>query len=268
MNFRSQMMVGCAGWMLSATPLLALTPAPVENPYEPIVTRNMFGLVPIPPVDPASLVPATPVPKITPNGIMTIFGKVQVLFKVQATPQAGQPAKEQSYTMCEGDRQDEITVQKIDEQAASITFDNHGTIQTLELSKTVTPSGGPAPTTGGGPRVPGTMPSAVPTAGGGSPAAGIGFGGRFGRNRGAAANASPAVANPQAYGSAGTVGTATDNEAPVDQSPEARVIMMEAQRAKWLQEGNPAAAIIPTTAITKQVTGEEDASTIPALPGE
>ncbi len=134
--------------MLSATPLLALTPAPVENPYEPIVTRNMFGLVPIPSVDPASLVPATPVPKITPNGIMTIFGKVLGVVQAcaEATPQAGQPAKERSYTMCEGDRQDEITVQKIDEQAASITFDNHGTIQTLELSKTVTPSGGPAPT--------------------------------------------------------------------------------------------------------------------------
>jgi hypothetical protein len=37
---------------------------------------------------------------------------------------------------------------------------------------------------------------------------------------------------------------------------EQRIILMEAQRAKMLDEGNPAAPLIPPTALTKEVTGE------------
>jgi hypothetical protein len=33
---------------------------------------------------------------------------------------------------------------------------------------------------------------------------------------------------------------------------------MEAQRAKWLDEGNPAAAIVPPTPLTAEVTGQTD----------
>src|SRR5208337_4811080 len=54
-----------------------------DTPYAGIVARNMFGLVPIPPPDPhAGEPPVDPPPKITPNGIMTIFGRDQALFKV------------------------------------------------------------------------------------------------------------------------------------------------------------------------------------------
>jgi len=105
-----------------------------QTPYAPIVERNMFGLVPIPPpaapVDPATLIPP---PKITPNGIMTLFGKLQVLFKVAGVAKPGQPPKDESYVMCEGDRQDDIEVQKIDQTAATITFNNHGVVQALPL---------------------------------------------------------------------------------------------------------------------------------------
>ena len=41
-------------------------------------------------------------------------------------------------------------------------------------------------------------------------------------------------------------------------TPEEQIINMESQRAKWLDEGNPAAAIMPPTVLTKQVTGEEN----------
>ena len=117
---------------LCGQPLRAGVPA-ADNPYSPIVQRNVFGLVPIPtnpPVDPSA---ANPPPKITPNGIMTLFGKLQVLFKVAVPAKPGQPAKDESYTLGEGERQDDITVQKIDEASATITFDNHGTIQPLPL---------------------------------------------------------------------------------------------------------------------------------------
>lgn len=36
--------------------------------------------------------------------------------------------------------------------------------------------------------------------------------------------------------------------------------MMEAQRAKWMDEGNADAVVIPPTELTKMVTGEEDAN--------
>jgi hypothetical protein len=62
-------------------------------------------------------------------------------------------------------------------------------------------------------------------------------------------------------GGIGGAASSAGNAAPAEPiSPEAQVIMMEAQRAKWLDEGNPAAAIMPPTAITKQVTGEDGAN--------
>jgi hypothetical protein len=74
-----------------------------QNPYAPIVVRNVFGLNPPPP------------PKITSNGIMSIFGQLQVLFKV-ADPRPGLPVKDEFYTLSEGERQDDIEVTHIDEK--------------------------------------------------------------------------------------------------------------------------------------------------------
>jgi hypothetical protein len=223
MNWRRHLILGLVvTGGLYARPVLAATAAG-DNPYQPIVDRNVFGLVPIPtnpPVDPASLVPP---PKITPNGIMTIFGKLQVLFKVAGVAQPGQPPKDESYVMCEGDRQDEIEVQKIDEASATITFNNHGVIQELPLVAGTASGGGDAT-----PASPGFAPGR-----GGAP---IGFGGRFGRNRNL-----PAASNPNPGGDAGGGGTpsfgggtATSaitgaNQQPAI-TPEAQVLLMEANR--------------------------------------
>src|SRR5438445_13348519 len=73
---------------------------PANNPYAAIVKRNVFGLVP--PPEPADQQAAEPAPKITPNGIMTIFGKLQVLFKVTAEPQPGKQIQDQYYVINEG----------------------------------------------------------------------------------------------------------------------------------------------------------------------
>ena len=105
-----------------------------NNPYAPIVVRNIFGLNPVPTND-VNATPTEPPPKITPNGIMSIFGKWQVLFKVAGTPKPGQPAKDESYILSEGQRQDEIEVIQIDEKANLVTFNNHGTVQELPLVK-------------------------------------------------------------------------------------------------------------------------------------
>ncbi|MGA2788806.1 MAG: hypothetical protein ABSF60_14900 [Verrucomicrobiota bacterium] len=108
-----------------------------NNPYAPIVVRNVFGLNPPTPIDASQS--ADPPPKITPNGIMSIFGQLQVLFKVATPAKPGQPAKEDSYILSEGQRQDEIEVIQIDEKDSLVTFNNHGTVQELALAKASPP---------------------------------------------------------------------------------------------------------------------------------
>lgn len=239
--------------------------APAGNPYATLASRNVFGLVPIPVHDPAQDVQGTPPPKITPNGIMTIFGRMQVLFKVQQPAAGGQPAKELSYTMSEGERQDEIEVQKIDEKAATITFNNHGTVQTLELVKAAPGAAGGAPAPGGGPG--GGPAGGMPRPGGPPPQAGhpgganitaVGGASRLAQARAArnAATQGASSGGTGAIGSGGSVGGSgqTANE-PI--SPEAQIIMMEAQRAKFMDEGDSAAGIIPPTPITDQLINNE-----------
>ena len=246
----------------------AVVAATADNPYTPIVTRNIFGLVPIPVHDPAADVPVNPPPKITPNGIMTLFGKLQVLFKVAGVAAPGQPPKDESYVMGEGERENDIEVQKIDEKSATITFNNHGTIQELPLVVSKTATGGTAPAAGPA-AAPGMIPrpGLVPPPAGANPA--IGFGGRFGRTR-----PTPAVTAPSNNSGGGTpavlgggpaqMGSPTPNE---PMSPEAQVIMMEAQRAQFRAAGNPAAAIIPPTPITAQLNGENEGAGGPPAPG-
>ena len=126
-------------------------PAAADKPYVSIVARNMFGLLPIPPPDtnpPAP--PVDPPPKITPNGIMTVFGRKEALFKSTPKPKPGQQPKEQTHCLGEGEMEDEITVVKINDVDSIVTFNNHGTIQELPLVA-ASNSSGPAPGPGGAP---------------------------------------------------------------------------------------------------------------------
>jgi hypothetical protein len=255
--------------LLAAALASAQDAAVSSKPYAPIVTRNVFGLVPIPVVDPAaSLPPPEPPPKITPNGIMTIFGQLQVLFKVAVKPPPGQPAKDDSFVMSEGERQDEIEVVKIDEAAGVITFNNHGTVQELPLVATPASSGAPAGP-GGGPGTrgnPGTViPSPMsPPGGGPAPSAGND---PFGRPPPMVQQAGgPSLASTMpGFGGAGRSGTANTPQPQEALSPEAQVLMIEAQRAKWIQEGNPGAAILPPTPLTPEVTGQNPTPTVPTV---
>jgi hypothetical protein len=235
------------------------------NPYDSIVARNIFSLVPMPTNDPADQKPPDPPAKITPNGIMTLFGQLQVLFKVATPPtKPGQPPQDQSYVMSEGDRQDGIAVTKIDEQAGMITFDNHGVIQTLALTSASDASGSAT----GGPS--GSTPA--------QPGHRF-FGGRFGRARdlsggGANPNTMAAPGNSSSpttpsYGS--TPANVNNNSDRI--TPEAQVILMEAQRQAFQQAGDPAAAIIPPTVLTQELQGDNQnndgsAPLVPTLPNQ
>jgi len=120
-----------AGGLTLSTGLCADVAVSPGNPYALIAARNVFGLNP--PPSPISPFIANPPPKITPNGIMSLFGQLQVLFKVTGVATSGKAVENQSYILAEGEQQDGIKVVKIDEKADIITFDNHGDIQELPL---------------------------------------------------------------------------------------------------------------------------------------
>jgi hypothetical protein len=190
-----------------------------DKPYAAMVARNIFNLVPIPTNTAPEAPPTDPPPKITPNGIMSIFGKLQVLFKVAADkPKPGQPpAKEEAYVLSEGERQDEIEVTKIDEPASLVTFNNHGVVQELPLANAPNASG-PAPA-GGGAGVPGLAPTRGMLPGG----AGVGAS-RLVQGRNPSARGNPATGgNPNA--------SAMPSAQPQENlSPEAQVLMIEKNR--------------------------------------
>jgi hypothetical protein len=245
--------------------------AAADNPYGTITQRNVFALVPIPTNAPDPGPPPEPPPKITPNGIMNVFGKVQAMFKAPLPSKPGQPATDKAYVLCAGEREDDIEVVKIDEQNSVITFNNHGQTQELPLVAG-NASAGSAPPPVAIPGMPVPPPAGVPAANpaGGNPSQLIGFGGRFGRNR-PNPSASPRGSPGGGLGGGNSGGMNPSSEvndkgiyqpstADDGISPEARILMMEANRARLLDAGSPVASLIPPTPITKQVTGEEPAA--------
>jgi hypothetical protein len=122
--------------VLGSVALAAGTPALVGdargNPYQGIVDRNVFNLKPLPrPED--NLPPPEAPPKITLTGFTTILGDKRVLFKVQTAAKPPEKPKEESFILTEGQRDADIEVLEIDENAGVAKFNNHGTIQTLDL---------------------------------------------------------------------------------------------------------------------------------------
>jgi len=217
------------------------------NPYAPMVVRNIFNLnPPLPPADPNA---AAPPVQITPNGIMTIFGQLQVLFKV-APSKPGD--KENSYILTEGERQDDIEVTKIDEKAGIVTFNNHGIVQALPLVP-ATPSSTPVPSFGS------AIPS--PVMPGNAPGGNNGFNNRFGnrggnfpgRNRGGGnggngGDNSGGMNNGSNLRSVPTRGDQT-SQGGSQMTAEEQAIIIAAGHAKAQQEGNPVAPLFPPTPI-------------------
>ncbi|HXP61667.1 MAG TPA: hypothetical protein VN829_14320 [Dongiaceae bacterium] len=124
------------------------------NPYQPIVARNVFGLKPPPP--PASTEPPKPPPpKITLTGIFTVLGPKKAILKATLPPKPGEPAKEQTFTLAEGEREGEIEVLKIDVKNATVKVNDYGVETNLVFDKitstTVAGAAPPPPGPGGVP---------------------------------------------------------------------------------------------------------------------
>ncbi len=243
MRFSGKIVICLANWLALSAGLRAEDGALPDNPYTPIVARNVFGLNPPAAVD-ATATQTEPPPKITPNGIMSIFGQLQVLFKVATPAKPGQPAKEDSYILSEGQRQDEIEVVKIDEGNSLVTFNNHGAVQELALAKanpppanTIVAPGRPYPNPRfperngeGGNRIPGRSP--------GRPGAAQNPAARTENNNinnnygGYSLNAGGAVVPP------------TPSPAQQEQSAEATALLL-INTEKLKSGGNPAWKIMP-----------------------
>lgn len=227
-----------------------------SNPYLAISSRNVFALVPIPVVtNTTEIAPKDPPPKITPNGIMSLFGQLQVLFKVAVPAKAGQPAKEDSYVMAAGERQNDIEVVSIDHDRAIIKFINHGVPQELPLTdapKLTGPAPGPSGAPGGG------MMGGVPPLPGGGSAAAAALAARRAKAGGAGSSGSDANSgsptigassgNKQIYNPA-EEHAANASKIPAGITPEEAVLINYLDAA---QKNDPKRALFPLKPADKQ----------------
>jgi hypothetical protein len=257
----------------AADPASANNPLP-DNPYATVAVRNIFGL--IPPAPPPTLEEETAknLPKITPTGIMSVFGQSQVLFKVAAgaATKARQPAKEEFYILRQGQRQDDIEVTKIDEKNSLVTFDNHGTTQELPLANA--PDSGASASSPPGPGNPG-MTRGRPGGGGTSGPGGFTrFGAGPGGRNGGMGKGPPGFngGNGNSANNGMDVGSSTqgrtDQTEASTMTPEESQIILAAQHLKAIQENNPTAPLYPPTAIDSQagISQGADAGSGPPAP--
>ncbi len=252
------MAAGLAGGLVFSANLWAAPPqngAVSGNPYSPIIDRNVFGLLtPPPPVDNAAALLEANLPKITVNGISVDLGNVEVLFKTSGK----QGSKDSYYDLAAGESEDNIEVVRIDQSGGMVTFENNGVQQQIPLAEVPHGSGG-----GGG------NPGVIIR--GGSPFPGGRFGGG-GFNPNSPGGNGPGRYNGQQAnngnnggggGNVGGVGSLEFNATPFQQppvtptprlSPEAQVIMIEAQR----MQGGTGAPVLPPTALTPLLNGNGD----------
>jgi hypothetical protein len=217
-----KILAGLAGGLVLTASARTAAAGATNQPYASIVLRNVFGLNP-PMAGNAAAMPDKPPPKITLNGIMTIFGQLQALFKVSGAEHPGPPAHEACYILNERQSQDDIAVMHIDAEAGVVTFNNHGVVQDLSLANPNPPAiKAPILTMKNAEATP-TVPKTYPP--------------EFARSRmpdylGGGSNTDP-----------------TDKLIP-NTSLEQRIIMIEAQRAYLKSQHDPAADLLPPTAMT------------------
>jgi hypothetical protein len=229
--------------------------ASADNPYALIAARNIFCLNPAPTND----FVGDPPPKITLTGIMSAMGNLQALYKVAGTGKPGDPAKDQSYILSEGQREDDIEVVEINDKANLVTFNNHGTVQEIPLANApksaLSGPGGPGGPVSGRPGLPGPRGRRNGGEGGYEPGNNYSSGGGAGRpNRGMGNNAnqnpnmSAAGGGPvtgggltlQSMQSAQTAGRIyVPQQNMPDLSPEETAAYIEVQRQAYQNDPNP-----------------------------
>ncbi len=113
-----------------STSATAVAGDPRGNPYQEIVTRNVFGLHP---PQPRPEPPPAPLPRVKVVGITTMLGDKRALLKIYLPPSPPQPAKELSCILMIGQREGPIEVLGIDEVARTVKVNNSGTVMSVSL---------------------------------------------------------------------------------------------------------------------------------------
>lgn len=106
------------------------------KPYDSIAGRNLFNLHPAPSTD-VVVTSKPPLPMITLTGITTILGK-KVAFLTVSGGKPGQPSG--FWMLAEGQVQNDVMVERIDERAGMVRVLNHGEMEVLGFG----PDGGKA----------------------------------------------------------------------------------------------------------------------------
>jgi hypothetical protein len=187
-------------------------------------------------------VEANPPPKITPNGIMSIFGQWQVLFKTAGVAMPGKPAVDHSYMLAVGERQDDIEVVKIDDKTSVITFNNRGDIQEIPLAN-ASGSGGSTNSTPPPSTFPGPANTFAPNAN--NAANQFNLSGNPGRNNPGANGGADNGQNLQSVPIQGG-----GHESPQFRnvvSPDVQQMMLVTEHLKAIQDNDPTAPLYPPT---------------------
>ena len=238
-----------------------------DAPYSPIIARNIFGLLPIPtnaPVDP-NATPATPPPKIVPNGLMSLFGVPQALFKVSYPPAGGQPAHDESYMLAQGESQDNIEVTKIDMANAVVSFNNNGTMQDIPLAAAPKITSPAAPVGGSG-GVGGVSPGGIPRPllggprgiaglGAATAASAAGSGGGQGSDGNTAPSLAPSEGNSRIYNPA----TESDGLTPESQAVLATQAYINSQKGLSQDGSSSGPKVNPALFPQNPLRGQADA---------
>lgn len=163
MKHGGKVLIGLAGGLMLGLPAFGLTPEG-GNPYASIADRNVFSLKPIPPPPPPPDPNVTPPQKITLLGIVTVFGKQEVLYKTLASAKPGDPPKEMSFSTAVGGRDGDVEILEVDRAAGIVKVKNHNVEQTLTLEKDSLKPTGTAPPVGVS-AIPGVVPVPPPVPG-------------------------------------------------------------------------------------------------------
>jgi len=246
-----------------------------DNPYQIIIERNPFGLRPIPPPPPPPTTEAPPPPPLGVNlaGMTTLLGPPKVFLEIT---DAQTKKVERPSALLEGETFKAITVVSIDAENNRVKIKNGDAESWLDFDKNgVKPIAGAAPVPHPGfPGVPGARPATAGVPVPGSTASAFGDSARGGLMGGGAPAASAVPAyNPGAVASipglpprtvrtdgAGLIGGTGTAPAPAPATPASSAMtpaqaqaIIEARRLQLQQQGNPAAGILPPTALGREL---------------
>jgi hypothetical protein len=126
---------------------LSVPKEPPVNRYQGIAVRNVFGLTEVPAQQTTNVEAPVVLPKLFLTGITTVLDRKMAMFRVQYPAKPGEPAKEESLMLAEGQRDGPIEVIRIDEKAKEVKVSNSGSPTSLNFDKDGVKTAGGSPAT-------------------------------------------------------------------------------------------------------------------------